>query len=62
MDKEIRNAEISEEELESVSGGYSGEEYAPNCEKSGTAMCFLTRETQYYYACPNCNHLVRVSC
>jgi len=60
MSEEIRKNEIPEKELENVSGGYYGEEYAPKCEKCGTRMSFLIRNAEYCYNCPNCGHFVPV--
>ena len=60
MNEEIKKAEISQEELKSVSGGYYGEEYAPNCEKCGTRTHFIVKGIGYYYDCPSCGHSVPV--
>ena len=60
MNEESRKNEIREEELEKVSGGYYGEEHAPDCEKCGTGMCFINKGIYYYYDCPNCGHSVHV--
>ena len=56
MNGEIKKAEISEAEMKSVSGGYYGDEHAPNCEKCGTKMYFNIEGAYYYYRCPNCSH------
>ena len=55
-----KRAEIKEESLEKVTGGYSGEEYTPNCEKCGTRTQFIIKGVYYYYDCPNCGHSVPV--
>ena len=55
-----RMAEIKEESLENVTGGYFGEEYAPDCEKCGTRTHFIIKGVYYYYDCPNCGHSVPV--
>ena len=60
MNEEIRNNEIREKDLENVSGGYYGEEHAPDCEKCGTRMHFIIKGVYYYYDCPNCGHSVPV--
>ena len=60
MNEEIRKNEIAEEEMEQVSGGYYGDEYAPNCEKCGTKMYFIVEGIYYYYKCPDCNHKIPV--
>ena len=60
MNEDIRKNEIGEEQLENASGGYYGEEYAPNCEKCGTKMYYIVKGAYYYYDCPNCGHSVPV--
>lgn len=61
MNEEIEKNEICDSELKNVSGGYYGEEHAPNCEKCGAKMYFIPEGVYYYYKCPNCGHKIPVS-
>ena len=61
MNAEIRkDLEIKEEELEQVSGGYWGEEYAPNCPNCNIKMVTLYENTFPFYSCTSCGHRIEI--
>ncbi len=52
--------ELNDEQLEQASGGYYGDEYAPDCPNCGTKMTFFICQAKYYYYCDNCSHRIEV--
>lgn len=61
MNEEIRKGiEFNEEELEQVSGGYWGDEYAPNCPKCNIKMSVIYIKTFPTYNCSSCGHIIEI--
>ena len=58
--KNLNPTELEDSQLDQVSGGYYGDEYAPDCSNCGTKMTFLVCQTKYYYYCGNCGHRIEV--
>ena len=61
MNEEIRkDIEIKDEELEQVSGGYWGDEYAPNCPNCNLKMRVVYINTFPVYNCGSCGHVIEI--
>ena len=52
--------ELEDSQLDQASGGYYGDEYAPDCSNCGTKMTFLVCQAKYYYYCSSCGHRIEV--
>lgn len=62
MNEGIRkDIEIKEEELEQVSGGYWGDEYAPNCPNCNVKMVTLYDGILPFYSCASCGHKIEIA-
>lgn len=62
MTEEIKkNAEINDDELEQVNGGWGLEERAPNCDYCGVKMRLLSSGPLIcYYYCEPCKHKIDI--
>ena len=57
---ENKKFELNDEALDVVSGGYWGDEYAPNCPNCNLKMRVVYINTFPVYNCGSCGHVIEI--
>ena len=57
---ENKKFELNDEALDAVSGGYWGDEYAPNCPNCNIKMRTIYINAFPVYNCGSCGHIIEI--